>query len=106
LDPAPGTLLIAVARSRQAEGLPDGSERAATLERAAAAWRAAVESCPSEANRRFNLAQTLLDLGRDDEAIAELERVVALAPEDATARRALDEARRRPGERPRDTGHR
>jgi len=51
-----------------------------------------VESCFAEANRRFNLVQTLFALGRDDDAIAELERVVALAPEDATAQRALDDA--------------
>jgi arylsulfatase A-like enzyme len=94
-DPAPGTLLIAVVRSRQAEALPDGAGRTASLQRAEAAWRAAVESCPAEANRRFNLAQTLRDLGRDDEAIAELERVVALAPEDATAQRALDDVKGR-----------
>jgi choline-sulfatase len=92
-DPAPGTMLIAVARSRGAERLPDGAARQEALALAAGAWRAAVESCPGDALRRFNLAMTLLDLGRREEAVAELEQCVALAPEDGVARRELERAR-------------
>lgn len=94
-DPAPGSLLIAVARSRAAERLADGAARSQALMRAAEAWRAAVAICPEDALRRFNLAMTLLDLGRRDEAVQELERCVALAPEDAAARRELEKARAR-----------
>jgi arylsulfatase A-like enzyme len=92
-DPAPGSMLIAVARSRAAERLPDGAARQEALAQAAEAWRAAVEICPEDALRRFNLAMTLLDLGRREEAVQELERCVALAPEDAAARRELEKVR-------------
>jgi predicted Zn-dependent protease len=86
-------MLIAVARSRAAERLPDGAARQEALAQAAEAWRAAVEICPEDALRRFNLAMTLLDLGRREEAVQELERCVALAPEDAAARRELEKVR-------------
>ncbi len=99
-DPAPGSLLIAVTRSRDAESRPDGAERQAALEAAATAWQAAIALCPDDALRRFNLAMTLLDLGRRDDAIRELERCVELAPDYSRARDELAAARAEAGPRP------
>jgi arylsulfatase A-like enzyme len=94
VDPAPATLLLAVAGSRQAESLPDGEERRLALSKAASAWRTALQSCPGDALRHFNLAMTLLDLGAREEAVAELVRARQLAPDDPSIERQLAAARR------------
>ncbi len=93
-DPAPASMLIAVTYSRHAESVAESAERMAVLEHAAAAWRDAVEICPADALRHYNLAMTLMDLGRPTQAIPELERCVELAPEDGKAREQLAHARR------------
>ncbi len=57
-------------------------------------FRKAINEQPGYLNARYNLGNTLADLGRLDEAIAEFEAVVAADPGDAKARQHLEIARR------------
>ena len=60
---------------------------------AIAALRRAVEIRPTQATLWFQMGQTLAQLGRKAEARVALEGGLKLNPEDATARRLLDEIR-------------
>jgi tetratricopeptide (TPR) repeat protein len=57
-------------------------ERERRWEDAAAAYRRAVESQPAFRLGRFNLGRMLIALGKNDDAVAELEKLIALTPED------------------------
>jgi hypothetical protein len=57
-------------------------------------FRKALGEQPGYLNARYNLGNTLADLGQLDEAIREFEAVVAADPSDAKAREHLDIARR------------
>jgi tetratricopeptide (TPR) repeat protein len=57
-------------------------ERERRWEEAAGAYRRAVENQPAFRLGRFNLARMLIALGRNDDAVAELEKLIALARED------------------------
>jgi mono/diheme cytochrome c family protein len=61
---------------------------------ALACFRKALGKQPGYLNARYNLGNTLADLGRLDEAIAEFEAVVEANPDDAKAREHLEIARR------------
>lgn len=58
-------------------------------------YRALVEADSSNATAHFNLGITLFNLGRYEQAVPNLERSLELEPEQATARAALEDARRR-----------
>jgi tetratricopeptide (TPR) repeat protein len=50
---------------------------------------------PGYVSARVTLARTLIDLGRFDQASAEISRVFEMAPDNVAAARALDDLRRR-----------
>jgi tetratricopeptide (TPR) repeat protein len=75
-------------------------ERDRRWEDAAGAYREAIRSQPAFKLGRFNLARMLIALGRNDDAVAELEKLIAMAPEDQESPRyvyALSTAHLRAG---------
>jgi protein O-GlcNAc transferase len=75
-------------------------ERERRWEDAADAYRHAIENQPAFTLGRFNLARMLIALGRNDDAVSELEKLIALAPEDQESPRyvyALSTAHLRAG---------
>jgi tetratricopeptide (TPR) repeat protein len=62
-------------------------------------YRIAAELLPGRADTHFALAVALLASERTDEGIAELEKTIALAPDDVRAQRALRRARGSPGKK-------
>ena len=75
-------------------------ERERRWEEAADAYRHAIENQPAFRLGRFNLARMLIALGKNDDAVAELEKLIALAPEDQESPRyvyALSTAHLRAG---------
>ncbi|MDE0106971.1 MAG: tetratricopeptide repeat protein [Bryobacterales bacterium] len=69
------------------------------LESALEAFELGLERDPSNRSARFNHARVLLGLGRAREAVLELERLTAVAPEDWEAAVALVDARLLAGQR-------
>lgn len=55
--------------------------RAGKLEQAAAMLQRLIDINPLDANSRYELAQTLWDMGRPDEAVTQLRRAIELQPE-------------------------
>jgi tetratricopeptide (TPR) repeat protein len=75
-------------------------ERERRWEDAAGAYRQAIEHQPAFRLGRFNLARMLIALGRNDDAVAELEKLIALAGDDQESPRyvyALSTAHLRAG---------
>ena len=67
--------------------------------------QAGLEQHPAYLSARVTLGRSLLELGRVDEAEAEFERVMASAPDNVVARRALDDIRSRRDRVSEDTAH-
>ena len=75
-------------------------ERERRWEDAAGAYRHAIESQPAFRLGRFNLGRMLIALGKNDDAVAELEKLIALEPRDQESPRyvyALSTAHLRAG---------
>jgi tetratricopeptide (TPR) repeat protein len=64
-------------------------ERERRWEDAAAEFRRAVESQPAFRLGRFNLGRMLIALGKNDEAVTELEKLIALTPHDQESPRHI-----------------
>lgn len=62
-----------------------GTPDAGKLEQAGAEFRAAIVLSPSTPTLHFNLAKVLLEQSKDDDAVQELQKCLALNPDEATA---------------------
>ena len=71
--------------------LAEEYRREGALERAIEVCRAGLAQYPSYLSARVTLGRALTELGRLDEARAELERVLDVAPDNVAARRAMEE---------------
>ena len=96
LRPGNGQHLGCLGRALKAKGLSGEADE--TLEAAAAAWRSVIRLKPDDANAHHRLGDALLDQGKLDEAIAELQAAaIRLKPDDALAHRCLGHALQRQG---------
>ena len=71
--------------------LAEEYRRAGDLERAVEVCRTGLAQYPSYLSARVTLGRALAELGRVEEAAAELERVLQVAPDNVGARRAMEE---------------
>ncbi len=85
--------------------LAEEYRRAGRYQEAIAVCRAGLERHPAYLSARVTLGRALIEVGELDEAKAELERVLAVAPENLAAIRGLAEIHHRRGEIPEATEH-